>query len=591
MTEHSRGRLVLMAACLLLVTCLAYIPALRAGFIWDDDDYVTENAALRSVEGLRSIWFDLGTTTQYYPLVYTTFWVEYQLWGVQPFGYHLVNVLLHVSVALLLWTVLRRLRVPGAYLAAFIFALHPVHVESVAWITERKNVLSGVFYMAALLAYLRFCPLNHEGPNGVGNQERAGTRCARSWYLAAIVLFAAALLSKTVTCSLPAGILLLLWWRRERLGARDLARLIPFFVLGAAMAFVTAWVEVHLVTAGREQWSLTWLQRILLAGRAVWFYLYKLVWPTDLVFIYPRWRIDVTNWALYLYPASAVAGLTVLWLRRRRWGRGPLAAALYFVGTLLPALGFFHVYFMRFTFVADHFQYLASAGPIVLFSALASRTGKGSLLENRCTPTDVRAGPSLLGLMAKPVVAGLLLTILAVRCFSQATTYLDPEILWRDTLARNADAWIAHNNLALVLEGRGQVKEAAAHYAKALEIRPDLPEAHANLGALLVEQGRTKEGLDHLIQAAQLAPRLYVARYNLATALLRQGRLDEAVREYQAALDIRPTDARTRFIYATVLERLGRTDEAAAAYRGVLRLDPHHVDAREALKRLRGHVD
>jgi len=355
-----RARAILWGILILALAATAYAPALRGDFVWDDDDYVTDNPTLTNLDGLRRIWLEFGATPQYYPLVYTTFWIEYHIWQLHPFGYHLTNVLLHMVNALLLWAILRRLAVPGAWLAAAIFAVHPVHVESVAWITERKNVLSGAFYLSSMLLYLRFAGIGPDRPSG---------RRRWAYFVLALLLFACALLSKSVTCTLPAALVLLLWWRRRRLRASDLWPLIGWLVVGLLMALTTVWMERHHVGTRYIDWSLSPLDRCLIAGRAVWFYAAKLLWPAKLTFFYPRWHIDAGLWWQYLFPLAAVAVIAALWWLRSRLGKGPLVAVLLFVGTLTPALGFVDVYPMRFSFVADHFQYLASAGLIALGAA------------------------------------------------------------------------------------------------------------------------------------------------------------------------------------------------------------------------------
>ncbi len=353
----------LLALTLLAATFIAYQPVWHAGFIWEDDDYVTKNQALHSVDGLQRIWSTPGTTHQYYPLVFTSFWVEYHLWRLQPFGYHLVNVILHAVNAVLLWRVLRRLGLPGAWWAAAIFALHPVNVESVAWITERKNTLSGLFYLLAALAWLRFRPLT------AGETSRTP-----EWrfYWVALGLFACALLSKTVTCSLPAVLVLLIWWKTGRLEKRDGLALAPWFVLGAASGLMTRWMERRLGASGAP-WELSFVQRCLVAGRALWFYAGKLIWPHDLTFSYPRWRVDAGVVWQYSFPLAALAVVAALWKVRSRIGRGPLVAVLFFAITLVPALGFFDVFPFRYSYVADHFQYIASLGLIALGAALVGR--------------------------------------------------------------------------------------------------------------------------------------------------------------------------------------------------------------------------
>jgi hypothetical protein len=305
------------------VVTVAYLPALRAGWVWDDDYYVTNNPTLNSLEGLKRIWFEIGAVPQYYPLVHTSFWVEHRVWGLRPLGYHLDNVLLHAVAAVLLWRVLVLLEVPGAWVAAALLAVHPLHVESVAWVTERKNVLSGVLYLSAGLVYLRFA-------------LRKPTALSWDMYLLSLLLFIGALWSKTVTCSLPAAILLVIWWKRGRITLKDVTPLIPFFIIGIGAALLTGWMEKHVVGAQGPEWQINFGQRCIIAGRALWFYLGRLIFPWPLMFIYPRWEVRASDWALYVFPVSAMAVLIGLILARKRIGRGPAIAALVFAGTLFP---------------------------------------------------------------------------------------------------------------------------------------------------------------------------------------------------------------------------------------------------------------
>jgi protein O-mannosyl-transferase len=482
-----KNRRLVGAGLIILITLLAYRTALPGGFIWDDDLHVTKNLPLRSLEGLARMWMEPGAVPQYYPLTHTTFWIEYHLWQLNPFGYHIDNVLLQALNAILLWAVLQRLRIPGAWLAAVLFAVHPANVESVAWITERKNVLSCAFYLSALLAYLRFYRLGETEASGpdktplseglptphyfrpkVSHRTRM-TETARSiqtarsrdrrrtpvllegalseprrwgFYWLAFTFFACAMLSKTVTCTLPAAILLLIWWKRGRVGWRDVWPLVPFCAVGAALGWTTASIEKSRVGAVGMEWEYGFAERVLIAGRAVWFYAVKLAWPVNLTFIYPRWNIDAGQWWQWLFPLAAITVAAMLWVWRRRIGRGPLAAMLFFVGTLGPALGFVNVYPMRYSFVADHFQYLASAGLIAAAVAAAA-----TVVRQR----TVR--------IASGVAVTALFCILTWR---QGRIYHDPETLWRDTLAKNPDCWMAHNNLGVLLAARGDLPGAHA---------------------------------------------------------------------------------------------------------------------------------
>ena len=254
---------------------LVYLPALRCGFIWNDSDYVTA-PALRSLRGLWLIWFKVGATQQYYPLLHTVFWLEHVLWGDSTLGYHLANVLFHAGSASLLYLVLHRLAVPGDWTAALIFVVHPVCAESVVWISEQKNTLSTLFYLAATLAYLRFDQRRHLADYGL-----------------ALACFVLALFCKTVTATLPGALLVMLWWRRGHLGWRlDVIPLIPWFAIGAASGLASAWIERTYIGANGSDFALSAAERMLVAGRAVWFYLAKLIWPAGIEFIYPRWHLD-----------------------------------------------------------------------------------------------------------------------------------------------------------------------------------------------------------------------------------------------------------------------------------------------------------
>ncbi len=482
------------AAALFLAVVFTYQPAWQGGFVWEDDALVPR-PELRSSHGLYRVWFDVLATEQYYPLSFSALWVEHRLWGDATLGYHLVNIFLHATAALTVILILRRLAVPGACLAAAIFALHPVHVESVAWITELKNTLSGVFYLGAMLLYLHF------------DQARKPR-----WYLGALGLFMLALLSKTATVMLPAVLPVIFWWQRGRLSwKRDLLPLAPFFLVGAMAGVLTVWVE-RKTGAVDQEFNLAIVERCLLAGRAIWFYLGKLFWPVDLTFIYPRWNVSRTLCWQYLFPAAALLLLAVSWRLRRRW-RAPLAGLLFFAATLIPVLGFLNVFFFQYSFVADHFQYLASLGIITLFSA-----GVALLLERAVGWGRIMGQMGCLALLAA----------LAVLSWRQSRMYADIETLYRTTIDRNPDCWMAYNNLGNALAGRGRLDEAIAHYQKALEIKPDYAAAHNNLGLILVGRGQFDEAVAHFGKALEIQPGLAVAHYDLGTALAGRGRVDEA---------------------------------------------------------------
>jgi hypothetical protein len=496
-----------MAAPLFAAVVVAYFPALHGKLLWDDHAHVTQ-AHLRSLSGLWSIWFDVGATQQYYPLLHSAFWLEHKLWGDAVVGYHLVNILFHAAAASLLLLILRRLKIPGAALAAAIFALHPVYVESVAWITEQKNTLSAVFYFGAMLAYLRF------------DEDRR-----RSAYFPALGVFVAGLLTKTVTATLPAALLVIFWWRRGRLSwQRDVIPLAPWFALGAAAGLFTAWVEHTIIGAKGAAFEFSPIERGLLAGRVIWFYLAKFFWPADLLFIYPRWEVNASVWWQYLFPAAALALGGTLWLVRG-WSRAPLAAFLFFTGTLFPVLGFFNVYPFVFSFVADHFQYLASVGIIVLVSAAAT------MLCARVPEPARKAGPAL---------AVLVVGVFGVWTFRQSASYRDPFTLYRLTLEKHPACWMCSNNIGMVLADAGKPRDAIPYYEQTLRIRPNLPETHNNLANALQQTGRVPESIGYYREALRLKPNYFEAHNNLGVALSNMGKTSEAKAEYEAALRINP---------------------------------------------------
>ncbi len=544
-------RAIVLQSLLVAATLLAYVPVMSGGFIWDDDAYVTENHLLRSSSGLRSIWFEPRALPQYYPLVHTTFWVEYRLWELWPAGYHLVNILLHACSALLLWQVLKTLNVPGAALAGFLFALHPVNVESVAWITERKNVLSQLFYLLASISYLKFDPVEN------GAVKR---RVEWKYYWLSLAGFLCALFSKTVTCTLPAAILLIYWWKRGRTSWRDIVRLLPMFSLGLVMAFTTVMLEKTHVGARGVDWTLSFFERCLIAGRAIWFYAGKLIWPAELNFIYTKWVINDKSVAQYLFPAAAVAVFLCLYLMRRRLGRGPLVCVCYFAGSLVPALGFFDIYPMLFSYVADHFQYLACMGLIAGFAAL-------------CHAGYHRfAGGSS---WVKWTAAASLCLVLGILTWKQGEIYRNQETLWKDTLRKNPECWMARENLGVYYAGQGRLDDAMANYLEALRLRPNDANIHHDMGTALFRQGKYSEAEGHFYAALRLRPAFYEAQFNLGMSLFSQKQYAEAARYLQQALRLKGDESEAHHILGQALTNLGDFQGAVQHYREALALNPN----------------
>ncbi len=509
--------------------------------LWDDEAHITR-ADLQGAPGLRRIWFEVGATQQYYPLTHSVFWLEHRLWGSQTTGYHLVNVVLHGFAALVVVAALRRMAVPGAALAGAIFALHPVHVESVAWISELKNVLSGFFYLAAALVYLRY------------DSDRR-----RSTYLAALFLFVLALLSKTVTATLPGALLVVCWWMRGTIGwRRDVVPLLPFVALGAAAGLLTAWVEHSLIGARGADFDWSPTERVLIAGRAIAFYAGKLLWPVNLSFNYPRWAVDATDWTQYLYPLGVgLVAAAALAIRRR--SRAPLAVVLIFCGTLFPVLGLFNVYPFRYAFVADHFQYLAGIPVIAGISALIA-----------------------LGIARAPKAAAALpialVAVLAGLTWRQSRAYADVETLYAHTIARNPASWLAHHNLGM-LKLSSSPAEALEHLREAARVRPDDAQTRVNFGYALQLAGRSDEALHEYRTALALDAAFAEAHNNVCSVLAQTGRAVEAVEACAAALRIEPGYAKAHFNMGVALARAGRAG-SIEALREARRLDPRSFDRR-----------
>jgi tetratricopeptide (TPR) repeat protein len=550
----------------LLAVLATYLPVLGGDLLWDDGTYVTA-PDLRSAGGLWRIWTDSRATPQYYPLTHSAFWIQYRLWGLATPGYHVVSVLLHVTSALLLWRILARLAVPGALFAASIWALHPVQVESVARIAELKSTLSGVFFFAALLAYLSFDP-----PRAAGEAVRQeGVADDRDWrpYALAFTLFVAALLSKTATASLPAVLLLIFWWKEGRLDWRSRCLpLVPFFTLGLALWLTAAWLEHDALPTEDAAVRPGWLELGLVAGRAAWFYLGKLVWPANLLFIYPRWPVDTSAWWPYAYPTAAIVVVIALWALRDRLGRGPLVAALFFAGTGFAALGFFDVYLFNYSFVADRFQYLASAGVIALGAGLIA-TGLGRL--------------GRWGRLAGVGACAVLVLALAGLSWRQTHVYADAETLFRDVAARNPGGVLAYSNLGTAYLQQRRYADAIRVYRGLIAMRPDFARAHVGLGLVHASQGRHGEAVALYETALRADPRFAEAHHYLGLSRYIRGQRDEAMDEYRAALAIRPDLTPASLSLGRALVDAGRHAEAVATLKAAVAAKPRLAEAHYVL--------
>jgi tetratricopeptide (TPR) repeat protein len=539
----------LLAFLLVASTFLAYLPAWRGLPIWDDGSYITR-AKFGSLNGLRRMWFEPGTTEHYYPLLDTVFWIETKLWGGSTLGYHLVSIACHAVGALLVLAILRRLQLRGAWLAAAIFALHPVNVESVAWISELKNTMSGAFYLGATLAYLEF--------------DETGSQ---SWFALTAVLFLSALLSKTTTVVWPLGMLVIVWWKRGRLSwKRNVLPLVPLLVLAALDGYATVWVDRRAMSGAITQLQFTLIQRFVIAGHACWFYIGKLLWPVNLCPIYPRWQLDHMTTVDYLCPAGVLALLTGLWFLRNST-RAPFAAVLFFIVTLSPVLSLIPFSYFQFSFVADHFQYLASLGIITLVAAGTVRLTETWRFFSR--PVWISLGVAL-----PAALAGL--------TWRHSLAYTDLERFARTTLAQNPDCWAAHDFLGVALVSQGKTAEAIDHFDRALEGNPRYALGHYNLGCVLASQGNFPAAIQQYRQALLLQPSLARAHYNLGCALAYLGDFPEAIQQYEQALQLNPDASNAPEVHNNLgiaLASSGKPDEAIEHFQQAVRLRAAFADA------------
>lgn len=552
-------------AVLVGLVVVTYLPAIGGDFLWDDDVNVTNNETLRSRAGLWRMWCEPRSVQQYYPLMYTSYWVEYHLWGLAPAGYHVVNILLHALAVVLLWRVLKNLAVPGAWLGALFFAVHPVEVESVAWITERKNVLSLSLALLSMLCYFRFSTPEPAKDDGLEERHPA----AWGWYTLALALFALALAAKTVVVTMPAVLLVIRWWQRGRITTQDVLYTLPMFALSLASGAMTWWMETAVVGAQGKEFALAPLGRLLLAGRALWFYAAKLACPYPLPFFYPRWQIDTRVWWQYLFPIIALATPAALWLARGRIGRGPLAAVLIFSGVLMPALGFFNIYYTRFAYVSDHFQYHASIALLALAAAGIT------LLERRL---------SAAGTFRAATAAVILL--LAGLSFKQTFTYHDLETLYRDAIAKNPNCWVAYQNLSAYLETVDRDEEAITLIREAMRLSPNDPKMYAGLGNLLGKNSQNPqaqlEARRAYLESVRVDPDYCDGWISLGFSAMRD-QLPEAREYFERALALVPEEPHALYGLGGLAGMAGQWSQAEVYFQRALQRDPTYVDPRRDL--------
>jgi len=548
----------LTAAALIMLTVVAYIPAMRGGFVWDDDVLITDNPMIRASDGLRRFWFTTEAP-DYYPLTSSLWWLEWRLWGDRATGFHITNVLLHIANFVLLWIILQQLNIPAAWLAAAIFAVHPVNAATVAWISEQKNTLSMLFYLLAVLFYLRF------DDNG-----------AARWYAISLVAFSLALLSKSAVLMLPLVLLACVWWRHGRISWKDFLRSVPFFVLSLTLGLVTVWFQHHraFTMGGLSTKPGSLVSRAATAGCALWFYLYKVVLPRNLCAIYPNLHRDASSWTSYIPLMAILALLVVFFWRRKSWGKPLLFGLGYFVVILFPVLGFVRISFHEFSWVADPWQYQAMIGPIALIVAggvaVYNRTGEWgrSILHLACVA---------------------LFIILAAATWTRAGIYAKSGALWRDTVEKNPNVWVAHYNLGNAYLQAGRIEDAIEQYDQAVRIEPDHQEVQNNLAFALLQAGRVSDAIVHLEEVVRINPRSATGHYNLGNTYLRAGRGQDATGQYEQAVRLNPDYVPAHVNLGFALAQRGRFDEAMRHWETALRLDPGNKDAQRGIHFIHSH--
>lgn len=531
---------------LLLATFVAYVPAIHGGFVWDDSVLIVENPLIKAGDGLRRIWFTTAAM-DYYPLTWSLFWIEWHLWGTNATGYHVVNILLHAANAILVWLILQRLHIPGALLAGLIFAIHPINVATAAWVTEQKNTLSMLFFAVTILLYLEF-----------DNEHR--------WHLYALALitFLLALLAKTAVVMLPIALLGCVWWLHRRLRWKDFLCTATFFAFSLFLGLVTVWFQFHRAMGGYSNRTEDFLSRLAMAGWVPWFYLWKALWPFNLIAVYPQWNIDASLLLSYVPGLLIIGFLALFWWKRRSWGRVLLFAAGYFLVMLFPVLGFIDQGFFEASLVADHWQYFAIVGPIALISAAAT------IVCQRVGQPGRSIGLSLTG--AAVLILGML-------TWTRSGVYANARALWEDTVQKNPDAWLAHHNLGTELYKAGATDKAIRQYDEALRLRPDYVEAHKNLGIVLSQLGRAQDAIAHYEAALRIQPDLPDVRNNLGTVLLKAGRNKEALVQYQEAVRLVPRYAEAHYNLAVGLAQSADAQGAISHYQHAVQIDPDYADA------------
>ncbi|MGA2060319.1 MAG: tetratricopeptide repeat protein [Thermoguttaceae bacterium] len=514
---------------------------------------MTTSPIVKASDGLYRFWCTTDST-DYWPVTNTTFWIEWRIWGMNPAGYHITNLILHIVSALLIWLILRKLSIPGAFWAAMIFTVHPVNVESVAWIAQRKNLIAMLFFLLTILCYLK--AEMHSPP-----QDRLYRPQASRWYWLSLAAFVLAMLGKGSVAILPVLLLLIVWWLRP-ITRWDLVRIAPFFVTALTLTGVNVWFQTHSTEVALR--NAGFLEHMLGAGGVVWFYLDKALFPVDLTFVYSQWHIEADNPLWWLPLLAALIVTSVLWRYRKGWSRPFLFAWGFFCIALIPVMGFVDVGFMQHSLVADHYQHIALIAVIALAAALWSRWYRKA------------QGAVRWAVMILPIVAA---GALAFQTWAQSGLYCDKITLYQVTLEKNPNFWMGHYNLGNALADVGRLPEAIEHYKQALQLNPNYCKAHNNLGVTLVQAGQYQEAIEHYRQSIKLNPDYPDAYYNLGIILDKTGHTREAIQYYEQALRLKPNDFEVYNNLGKIFLDIGRLPEAIEYCEQALRLNSDYPTA------------
>lgn len=582
---------------LCLITIIAYLPLIKAGYIWDDGGWVVHNPLLTAPHGLWDIWFVPAKSIQYYPMVFTGFWIEHQLWGLAPMGYHLVNIFLQLVDALLLWRILRLLRVPGAWLVAALFAIHPVQVETVAWVTEQKNLLSAFFVFLAAAGWIRFAHLDQPESNESGEWK---------YFFLGSVAFLLALFAKTDACTLPAVLWVVAWWKRGSVRRYQGWSLVPWFAAGLTMGLVTIYIEHVKLHAAGSRFHFTPVQHVIIAARDLWFYPAKLLWPHPLLAIYHRWDIQHFSGLDLLAIIGAVAVPLTLLALSRKIGRGPFCAVAFYGLTISPVLGLASFYTETYSFVADHYQYIPCIGLFAFFVGI----GDVLLRKMQASAGTVSKHRQNIG---GAVLAGCVVLALMPVTIAQTFDYIPSIHLWTHNLKYNPQAFAALDHVAAydiqhhhpdegmvllhkawLLSGKEDptintdignmynhyyhdLAKAIPYYRRSLVADPQQPALILTLVKWYEARKNWRMAYNDLIHGVEVLPNSAAIHYQLGKFDVMAHNLSAAAGQWAIAAQIEPHNTKANYHMAMALMELGHTRKAVTYFQRVVKVSPQFV--------------